>query len=104
VSKRKGQVRQGDLLFVPVRKVSGRQEKNRTVLVQGEATGHAHRLLDNADVFVRTDGTLEVVPRKGGARVGHDEHATVKLVEPVEVPIQQEYDPSEALRMRQVRD
>lgn len=100
--KQRGQKRHGDLLFVPLeRKPDGTIEVGRTVLVRGEATGHAHTLLDEADVFVNADGTLDVVPKSGTARVAHDEHATITVGKST-VYIQQEYDPSEG--MRRVQD
>jgi len=42
-------VRNGDLKIIPLEKVRGEKQKNR-VLIEGEVTGHSHRL-NTGNVF-----------------------------------------------------
>ncbi len=79
--------RQGDVLIVPmtgdVPEWADEQprEDGRVVLAHGEATGHAHAILEPGVRFFRDDGAgagLLSVPG-GGARVVHEEHAPIQL-------------------------
>lgn len=67
----------------------------RRVLAEGEATGHAHRLLDDADVEVyEHEGTLFLRVGAGGAGLMHKEHGLGTLPPGVlgEVGPVREYD------------
>lgn len=86
--------RQGDLLFLkqdarPVVALSARQGD---VIVAGEATGHAHRLLAGT-ILEAPDGTLYLdVPQP--TRVVHEEHGPITLEAGLWLVIRQrEYQP-----------
>jgi hypothetical protein len=101
--------RQGDLLFIPItrKRPRGKLERDRTILVRGEASGHAHAIRERglARVYSLPDGSLEIYPLKGRAvPVDHEEHDTVTLTGPTRVVTQWEYDPAEAERLRRVAD
>lgn len=73
--------RQGDLLFVREDSVPEWMRRNGKtadgVIKLGEATGHAHKLVDG-DLYQR-----QFIESKGGARVVHEEHDTIELPEGV---------------------
>ena len=57
------------------------REDGRIVLAHGEATGHAHAIVEQGVRFFREDGAgagLLRIPG-GGAQVVHEEHATIQL-------------------------
>ena len=105
-----GLIRQGDLLLVPVASLpeqtweagSGR----RLVLAEGEATGHAHVIVDDRAELRREafwNGRRFVVVEEGATvALEHDEHDTLSVPAGVyEVRIQREYSPR---GFRQVSD
>ena len=53
-------------------------KKHKSVLAEGEATGHAHRLVDDVDVVERDDG-VRIFSLEKGCDVTHEEHGVVKL-------------------------
>ena len=55
---------------------AGAQRTTRSVVATGEVTGHAHRLLEDADVEVYEDaqGTLWLRVGPAGAGITHEEH------------------------------
>jgi hypothetical protein len=91
------QIRQGDIFFQPIESIpDGATAIPTGIIVQGAATGHAHRIVDGEllksgdDMFIRSDGK---------ARLEHPEHAP-----PIDLPTgtwrvirQKEYTP-EGLR------
>ena len=94
-------IRQGDVLLVPIDRIpagarSIAREGARLILAEGEATGHAHAVLDPGAELLESD--LEErflrVLEEGGVTVSHEEHAPV-LVPPgdYEVRRQREYKP-----------
>jgi hypothetical protein len=99
-------IRQGDVVLsrVDVDRVGDLEREPTTVIVEGEVTGHAHRVADG--VIVRAGGRRFVAAGRADgtpARVLHEEHA------PVEVPAglwevwrQREYEPRR--EPRTVRD
>ena len=108
---RRGLIRQGDVLLVPVAELPqrGRGEpvlSPSLVLAEGEATGHAHRLeTQQPAAFHRLWDLREfvVVPDGAGARLVHQEHEPLVVAAGAwEVRRQREYDPSRAWRA--VRD
>lgn len=97
----------GDVLIRPVTAIpAGATKSAKRVLAEGEATGHAHRLLEDSDVEVYEDakGTLWLRVGEGGAQVTHEEHG-VRAIDPgvYEVGKQLEYDHF-AEEAREVRD
>lgn len=71
--------RQGDVLFVPVRRAPKGKRKSRRdgVVMYGEVTGHAHRVMDlaAAEVYdVDGHGCFVAVSAKGGVWIGHEDH------------------------------
>lgn len=97
------QYRQGDLLFIlqETRPTAALVEQPGSVIVMGEATGHAHRLVGGTIVEHPTDGTLYLdLPQSG--RVTHEEHEALTLGPGLWLVVRQrEYTP-EAIRV--VRD
>lgn len=97
-----GLVRQGDLLLVPVAEVPEHEPKlgsGRLVLLEGEATGHAHVIEDERATlhgwstrYLRVDGDQPVM-------LVHEEHATLAVTPGVyEVRRQREYLPQRRSR------
>ena len=93
--------RQGDIL---IRRVSALPSKKSTkrengVLVEGEVTGHAHRLDDLAAAEVlEIENGLYLRVGESGVRIVHEEHAPITLTPGnYQVSRQVEYTP-EAIR------
>jgi histidyl-tRNA synthetase len=73
--------RQGDVLFIRTEKEpSGKKRANGHIL-EGEMTGHVHRIvdLDAAEVLVSGDMMTIRVISKGGVDVVHEEHKPIHL-------------------------
>ncbi|MFX1284652.1 MAG: hypothetical protein ACFFB5_13415 [Promethearchaeota archaeon] len=90
-------VRQGDLLLKKVKSLPKRAKSVKSdVILEGEATGHAHRIMDG-EVFrfwSQTSGDQLFVKASKGATLVHEEHATIDLEPGIyEVIRQREYDP-----------
>jgi len=51
---------------------------HKSVLAEGEATGHAHRLAADVEVTEENDG-VRVFSLAEGTEVRHEEHGVVKL-------------------------
>jgi hypothetical protein len=73
--------RQGDLLFKKVDSIPKfATQVNSNVILRGEATGHSHRIV-NGQIF--KDGFLRngqmFIKAQQGAKVVHEEHATIEL-------------------------
>ena len=73
--------RQGDVLFVKVKEIpkSGKRRLRTDIVVRGEATGHAHRIVDgtlwgawNERGFLRT-----YVKASKETKVVHEEHKEI---------------------------
>lgn len=72
------QVRQGDLLLTKIRELpAGLKPVKGSIVVRGEATGHAHQLTDGW-VFTNRDGLLFLALTKK-AELIHQEHKPIKL-------------------------
>jgi len=87
--------RQGDVLFVKVEAIpAGLHERPSKIVVEGEVTGHAHRLVDGR-ILEAAQGVLflEVLTN---TQVVHEEHHAIPL-EPGywQVIRQREYSPKE---------
>lgn len=96
------QYRQGDLLFIrqDARPAGDLVERAGMVIVEGEATGHAHRLTGGV-ILEAPDGTL-YLDLAEATRVVHEEHDALTLGPGLWLVVRQrEYTP-EAIRT--VRD
>ncbi len=102
------QVRQGDVLLIPVPSRSLKAAKpvprdhGRIVLAYGEVTGHAHAIDDAlAELFEERDGQL-YLKVDGPAVLRHEEHGAI-AIDPglYRVVRQREYTPE---AIRQVAD
>nr|MDO8110103.1 hypothetical protein [Candidatus Sigynarchaeota archaeon] len=93
--------RQGDILLVETGEIPEfAKKRNDKVLVEGELTGHAHRVV-NADVFDFMGSVF--VAAEEGARLVHDEHGPIALIPGnYRMVRQREFVPNE--RAMQVRD
>lgn len=92
-------IRQGDLLFIPCNDQPYNAEntiRKDGVIMEGEATGHHHRVavLEDAEVFRPTWGDTLVRVSERGVSIVHDEHKTVTLAPNTtyKVHIAQEFD------------
>ncbi|MFX1517892.1 MAG: hypothetical protein ACFFC6_16445 [Promethearchaeota archaeon] len=90
-------VRQGDLLLRKVEKLPKQAKIVKSdVILEGEATGHAHRIMDG-EIFrfwSQSSGDQLFVKTEKGASLIHEEHATIELDPGIyEVIRQREYDP-----------
>lgn len=93
-------VRQGDVLFVPIDKIpaGATLEKDRRVVAEGEATGHYHKLVGEAEVYSLESMLFTKVA--GDVLVVHEEHAPIAVEEGLyEIRIQREYTPDEVRRV-----
>lgn len=95
--------RQGDLLFMEVESIpKGAKLIDNTIILRGEATGHAHRIV-NGQVFRTWEQTY--LQADQGAKVVHEEHGPIELDAGVYIVIRQrEYDPEIAEQSRYVED
>jgi hypothetical protein len=92
--------RQGDVLFKEVKAIPCGDQKKRLTghILEGEATGHIHRLgeLDAAEVLEVGDGLFLNVTAEGGVSIVHEEHDALTLpAGNYEVLRQREYSPEE---------
>jgi hypothetical protein len=94
--------RQGDVLIRCVKTIPADVTPAKSnVLVEGETTGHAHRVanVEDVEIFVSAKGSslfLKVREDSDGGRVEHEEHATITLpAGQYEVTRQCEYTPEE---------
>lgn len=90
--------RQGDVLFKQVKSVPKGQQKKRPTghILEGEATGHIHRIadVDAAEVLEVGEGLFLSVTAEGGVSIVHEEHDTLTLpAGTYEVVRQREYSP-----------
>lgn len=96
----------GDVLIQRISEIpAGATKTNRTILAEGEVTGHAHRLIESADVEVyEHEGTVFLRVGPGGAGLTHEEHGLGVIAEGAyQIGIVQEYDHFEE-EARAVRD
>lgn len=101
---KRGMLRQGDVLLVPVDSVPVDAKKvkrvgGRVILAAGEVTGHHHAIRD-ADVALLELGDRRFVSvGEGGAELKHEEHSTIPVAPgSYEIVIQREYDDAEEFR------
>ena len=91
--------RQGDVLILPIRVFPPQAKEldkdgGRIILARGEATGHAHAILEpDARLFKGPGGRYLRVP-ENGALLLHEEHAPIPLPQgDYKIVLQREYDP-----------
>ena len=83
--------RQGDVLIVEAKRELRGKVQTDTVLVYGEATGHAHRVEGGATIMETPQG--KVIDASKPFSVVHDEHDTIEIPEGFyRVIRQREYD------------
>jgi hypothetical protein len=99
--------RQGDVFIDSVNRIpAGAKRVGHGVLIEGEATGHSHRLesLDVAEVF-RNGDELFVRVFTESTRIVHEEHGAITLPRGVyRVWQQREYTPQAPGQSRWVAD
>lgn len=94
------QVRQGDVLLVPVDDVPETarpvaRAAGRVILAEGEATGHAHAIRSSGATLLET-GEERYLRVGGPVTLDHEEHAPITVVPGTyRVVIQREYVPAE---------
>lgn len=97
-----GLIRQGDVLIVPCPNLPAdtavvARENGRLILAHGEATGHAHAIVDEAAELVTADQAADLYLLVHGAEsvpLVHDEHDTLLIPPGVyRVVRQREYTP-----------
>jgi hypothetical protein len=104
------QVRQGDLLFNEVKQPKGTKKLNEPILAHGEATGHAHRIMEpefsSLESCVDENGDIFVMNPNGPIVVGHEEHGQITCPPNkwICVTRQREYDALATMRERKVAD
>jgi hypothetical protein len=88
---------QGDVFFTKVRAIPQRarrvsRSERGYIIAEGEATGHAHIIKDNVELY-ENDGVLFIKTSKT-VEVRHEEHLPVTLNPGIwKVGIVREYDP-----------
>jgi hypothetical protein len=92
--------RQGDVLIATTEEIpADAEQRSSLVLVQGEATGHAHRVETDAPAEVYARGSDLFLRVRGPFSIVHDEHAPIELpAGTYRVWQQREYDPVEDSR------
>ncbi len=85
--------RQGDVFLAKIQAVPTKaQIRQDRILARGEATGHVHEVIGDAEMYER-DGTLYLRVHSA-AELRHEEHGTITLPKgSYEIGIQKEYTP-----------
>ena len=98
-------IQQGDVLIQPCSIPIGTQKDAGRTLAHGEVTGHAHRLTEASDgLLIEIAGQLYLHVGPKGARIEHEEHKAVDLIEgEYRIGRVREYDHFQEAA-RQVRD
>jgi len=105
---KRSQYRQGDVLLVPIKKVPVHASTvdrvdGRLILAEGEATGHAHTIVEESAELVTADEAAELyllVHGTSAVELVHQEHDAIPI-EPgaYKVVRQREYTPEEIRRV-----
>lgn len=91
--------RQGDVLLVETKEPTATHPRESLVVLEGEITGHSHRLTSGAVLDCLEDTFVHAVE---GTKMVHEEHDTITIPEGwYKVIRQREYDEKE---IRYVRD
>lgn len=96
--------RQGDVLLRKVNGLPSRAQKQKTdVILEGEVTGHAHRIV-HGKIYMGWGEQMFVKVAPGG-RLIHDEHGPIDVEPGVYAVVRQrEYDPTNPQIDRWVED
>ena len=94
--------RQGDVLLTRIKKLpKGIKSKKSDIILEGEATGHAHRLV-NGTIFEKLfwpNNGIYLDATSGKAKIVHDEHNTIEIDPGYYIMTRQrEYEPSRFTR------
>jgi hypothetical protein len=109
VPARRGLIRQGDVLLVPVDEAAAEgarvERRGKVVLAEGEATGHAHRIVDpRAELRTRWSTRFLVVTGDEPVVLEHEEHDPLPVAPGTwEIRRQREFTP-DLWRTRWVTD
>lgn len=86
---------QGDVILKPVKEIpAGLKKRKSLVLAEGEATGHRHQALGNAELFEQEEERkLFLIVHSEGATIRHEEHLPIDMPPGVfQISIVREYD------------
>lgn len=73
------QEQQGDVICVPVKEIPNECEKQKDNVIQhGEATGHAHRLI-NGEIFIEPKTKVKYLRLVQPSDIVHEEHGPLTL-------------------------
>ncbi len=73
-------LRQGDLLFVPIKGLpEERKEQKDGIIARGEVTGHTHQLRPGLETTLFAAANIMYIQAKAQAFVDHQEHNTITL-------------------------
>lgn len=90
--------RQGDVLIREVQSIPAGKKRATGHILEGEVTGHIHRIddLTAAEVLECGEGLFLSVTAEGGVSIVHEEHSPI-LLPPgnYEITRQREYSPEE---------
>ena len=82
--------RQGDIVFVPSNlPVEGKEKKDK-IIAEGEATGHAHRVVGDSKLIVLGEEMSIIVDKPEVIR--HEEHEDIIINENHDIGNQEEWD------------
>lgn len=91
-------IRQGDILLIPAEKIPFGLTQKNNILAYGEVTGHSHKLVGKAMVWVDTKGN-QYVQAEQDCSLEHEEHETLQVEKgQYQVIIQREYSVLEGVR------
>lgn len=91
-----GVIRQGDVLIIPLKKLSVNDSVKlpNLILAKGEVTGHSHRISEGKAQLYERNGTLFLRVLSPTAKLQHDEHHPLNIPKgDWMVRIQREYRP-----------
>lgn len=72
-------IQQGDTLYFPVETLPNNIQKQEDNIIQhGEATGHAHRLMEG-EIFTEPSTKVKYIQLARPSTVVHEEHAPITL-------------------------
>lgn len=104
--------RQGDVIYIPIAqipddvslRIAKRDAKGRIVLAEGETTGHAHAILDDAATLFYQPDLDEMADRflrvEAEVALVHEEHGNHQLPRgDYIVRIKRQYTPARAVRV-----
>ena len=99
------QYRQGDLLLVKTNKIPGKAKPKRSnIIIEGEATGHAHRLVngliyENQQRYGHEEDNGMWIKAEKHARLVHEEHGPIDIEIGIYIVIRQREYNGETNRM-----